>query len=1076
MKKTFVIMVMAAMMMTFSVPVFAEETPASSGSGASSASEISMEAKQNVQNENQSWGIENANSTESSSETPASDQDSNVSSVSIDTEHFPDEEFRNYVSGNFDTDHNGKLDQDEQYVVTSVNVSGITALHSLQGLEYFPNLEELDAHAPIINNEDNWNVRFGNISEVDVSKNPKLKTLNLSDTNVKTLDLSNNTELESLNIAGTKISSMDSLVGIHKDKIKDFNLARSAWKGMLDVTEFTNLEKLDTSGFVTYDDNYQPVYTITEITGLAGKTHLISLNISGAGNDNFDLTGCDHLKKLDLSSTKFNGNNVKGFPASGLEELNLSGTQIEELPDISGHEETLQSLNLSGDYNLGIAPDISEFKHLKILNLSNMALSELGDCKSESVENLNLSGNLLSGTLDLSGFPNLKKLNVDNCMSDEGASLDELTGLKQPLEELSAKETNLDTSSYLKQGYANVEKLNLRGSNINGTVDLSKAAKLKYLYLDQCNLKGTLDVSNCPELEEIHVTQNADLTAIKGLENCPNLKDIYAYDTGISSIDLSHNPEMIRIDLCRTPLKSIDVTNMKHLFALNVEDTNVTSIDATHNPELYELYLTNDKIDSVDVSHNPELVHLRLSGTGVKNIDTSHNPKLAALYIQDTAIKSLDLSKNPDMFELFMDKTPIETIDLSNCRGLQHFNANDTALKSINIKKNKKLADVHINGTDITKLDLSNHPEIRQIECNNTKIKHLDLSGVPKLWKLYINNSSIDNLKNLDLSDCTNLDTLECENAGIETLKVPSSLSSLYCDGNSLTALELTGNGAYSLRLSPQNVKLYANASENTVEYSLKDLGLDPDRVTMKDGKNYSYDSAKGTITFSSPEDKSFVYDYITDTKHPQQKLMTVNAVIEKKSDPVYVVPSKENKPTNQKAIQDTLVSKQTTLTYNGKVQKPKFIALDQDNNVIELRQLDVHAPKSKNPGIYRMSVTGKNGVSGTAILEYRIIPAPVKLISVKPLKSKVRGIAVTWKKHRLQTSGFQVQYSTDKNFKPGRIKTVTKASAVKLTLKSLKAKKKYYVRVRSFKTVKHGNESIKLYSKWTKVKRVKVK
>lgn len=157
-------------------------------------------------------------------------------------------------------------------------------------------------------------------------------------------------------------------------------------------------------------------------------------------------------------------------------------------------------------------------------------------------------------------------------------------------------------------------------------------------------------------------------------------------------------------------------------------------------------------------------------------------------------------------------------------------------------------------------------------------------------------------------------------------------------------------------------------------------------------------------------------------------------------------------------------------------MQKPKFIALDQDNNVIELRQLDVHAPKSKNPGIYRMSVTGKNGVSGTAILEYRIIPAPVKLISVKPLKSKVRGIAVTWKKHRLQTSGFQVQYSTDKNFKPGRIKTVTKASAVKLTLKSLKAKKKYYVRVRSFKTVKHGNESIKLYSKWTFVKSVKVK
>ena len=78
----------------------------------------------------------------------------------------------------------------------------------------------------------------------------------------------------------------------------------------------------------------------------------------------------------------------------------------------------------------------------------------------------------------------------------------------------------------------------------------------------------------------------------------------------------------------------------------------------------------------------------------------------------------------------------------------------------------------------------------------------------------------------------------------------------------------------------------------------------------------------------------------------------------------------------------------------------------------------------------------------------------------------------VEWKKVG-GVKGYQVQVATDKKFKKNK-KTVTikKQKTTKTTVKKLKAKKKYYVRIRTYKTV-NGK---KVYSSWSKVKSVKTK
>ena len=113
----------------------------------------------------------------------------------------------------------------------------------------------------------------------------------------------------------------------------------------------------------------------------------------------------------------------------------------------------------------------------------------------------------------------------------------------------------------------------------------------------------------------------------------------------------------------------------------------------------------------------------------------------------------------------------------------------------------------------------------------------------------------------------------------------------------------------------------------------------------------------------------------------------------------------------------------------------------------------------------------------------FRLIPVPapssgstkkvsVKATKIKKLRSSKTKITVIYNKVK-GVSGYQVQLAKDKKFKKGR-KSVwaKKAKVTKKTVKKLKPNKKYYVRVRAFKTV-NGK---KHYSKWSKYKTIKTK
>ena len=164
-----------------------------------------------------------------------------------------------------------------------------------------------------------------------------------------------------------------------------------------------------------------------------------------------------------------------------------------------------------------------------------------------------------------------------------------------------------------------------------------------------------------------------------------------------------------------------------------------------------------------------------------------------------------------------------------------------------------------------------------------------------------------------------------------------------------------------------------------------------------------------------------------------------------------------------------------TAYTYNGKVQKPSVTVKNSKGKALKYgTDYTVTYPKGmKNVGKYTVKVTLKGNYSGSKSMTYNINP---KGTSVSKVTAAKKGFKVTWKKQAAQTTGYQVQYSTSSKFKSAKTVTISKNKTTSKSVSKLSAKKKYYVRVRTYKTVKIGGKSVKLYSGWSKAKSVTTK
>ncbi len=160
-----------------------------------------------------------------------------------------------------------------------------------------------------------------------------------------------------------------------------------------------------------------------------------------------------------------------------------------------------------------------------------------------------------------------------------------------------------------------------------------------------------------------------------------------------------------------------------------------------------------------------------------------------------------------------------------------------------------------------------------------------------------------------------------------------------------------------------------------------------------------------------------------------------------------------------------------TSYTYNGAVRTPTVTVKNASGTKLtkNTHYTATYASGRKNAGTYKVTVKMKGNYTGTKTLTFKINPTKT---TVSKLTAGKKSITVAITKKSTQVTGYQIQYSTSKAFSKATTKTISSYNTTKYTLKSLSAKKTYYVRVRTYKKV----GSTTYYSSWSTYKYVKTK
>ena len=182
------------------------------------------------------------------------------------------------------------------------------------------------------------------------------------------------------------------------------------------------------------------------------------------------------------------------------------------------------------------------------------------------------------------------------------------------------------------------------------------------------------------------------------------------------------------------------------------------------------------------------------------------------------------------------------------------------------------------------------------------------------------------------------------------------------------------------------------------------------------------------------------------------------------------LLPQEEIPMLERTSIEGATVSGIKTKVYTGKTLTQAPTVVLGGTTLKAGTDYELTYSKNKNVGTATVTITGVNAYKDSISKTFKINPKATSMVSASALS---KGFTAKWKKLTTQTTGYQLQYSTSSSFKSGnKTVTITKNSTVTKKVTKLKANKKYYVRVRTYKTV----SGTKYYSAWSAKKAVTTK
>lgn len=709
-------------------------------------------------------------------------------------------------------DNTYTINQEKAAEVVELALSDQGTFESLDGIENFPNLERLYCD------------RVG-LKTLDVSKNQKLKVIEVRENILTELDFSTNPALEEINCSSQNeamLKSLDVTGNVNLRVLRCNNNTLSS----LDLTKNTQLEILQCG-----------VNEFTELN-LDNNLELESLELP-----------CNDLTSLDMSKHQ------------NLTYLHCTENHITEL-DITKNT-NLETLNCGNQQPDGTVITVkmteaqkelwdTNWSQIEYWNSRNVVVSVVESAATITIQNTELSTALQA------------VLGAENVNLDDNGYAVITKEYAESIKELNLGWRDLTIPSMTGiENFTNLELLTASAANIE-SCDLSQNTKLYYVDLSFNKIKS-LDFSKNSLLNDLNCSFNENLEEVI-LSGCTALTSINVENTHLSSLVVP-NPENVRtLYYGNTQIPVFDLAKFVVLETLDVDNMLLTNLDFIPNTikaQLTTFFCDDNSLSTLDLTLFPKLVDLHCNRNNITVLNLKATPNLTSLACTENQISSLDIShlnignlecgkqKNGISLTLTMNSTQeskwnsdwsnssgnanvlpnfsgeestdettvtilntelstalqtvlgAENVKLENgyavmikefAESIVELNLNNNSLTSLaGIDAFKNLTVLECEGNKLTTLDLSEFSNLQQLNCVDNQLTSLDLSYCPKLTNLRCSKNQLTGISVNHLKNLVELDIIDNQLTSLDVSSL-TNLKALLCFGNHLASLDLTAN------------------------------------------------------------------------------------------------------------------------------------------------------------------------------------------------------------------------------------------------------------------------------------------
>ncbi|MEO5775768.1 MAG: T9SS type A sorting domain-containing protein [Flavobacterium sp.] len=269
-------------------------------------------------------------------------------------------------------------------------------------------------------------------------------------------------------------------------------------------------------------------------------------------------------------------------------------------------------------------------------------------------------------------------------------------------------------------------------SNADGEIEVSEAAQVKFLYLNQYSISSLEGIQYFNNITSLYCHHNL-LTSLD-VSALANLTWLECDSNNLTSLNVSGLNNLARLVCSYNQLTTLDVSGLQSLQNLNCyNNPQLTSLNASNAPHLETIGCFQCQLNSLNVSGDVNLNYLHCTENQLTSLDVSGLTNLQTLYCSDNNLSTLNVSGATFLYSLLCDNNHIQTLDLEGMHLLGYLGCSNNELTSLVVSyttyqlflncSNNLLTSLDIkNGVTETSLDFSGNPDLHYLCADDNEI------------------------------------------------------------------------------------------------------------------------------------------------------------------------------------------------------------------------------------------------------------------------------------------------------------------------------------------------------------------